>query len=467
MLRFHNTLTRKKEEFKPLISNEVKMYSCGPTVYNYAHIGNFRSFIFVDLLRRYLKYKGFKLNHVMNITDVDDKTIRDSLKDGKSLQEFTQHYTAEFLSDLKTLNVEIPEVMPKATDHIPEMVELIKTLKEKGNAYERNGTTYFSISSFKDYGKLANLDTENLKKNADGRLNSSDEYEKDDARDFALWKPWEESDGDVFWETDIGKGRPGWHIECSAMSTKYLGETFDIHTGGVDLVFPHHTNEIAQSECAHCKTFVNYWLHNEHLFVNGEKMSKSAGNFFTLRDLLEKGYSPMAIRYQFIASHYRQQLNFTEDALKQTPQTLQRFYDFIDKLESLSAGEENSNVSDLITVAKKGFEESMDDDLNISGALAAIFDFMREINKLMSENKIGKSNAKDVLHLMNEFNQVLGVFDHEKGEIAEEVEALIEQRQEARKNKDFAAADKIRDDLKEKGIILEDTKDGVKWKKIN
>ena len=297
MLKFYNTLGRKKQEFKPIKKGEVTMYTCGPTVYSYVHLGNLRAMVFYDLVRRYFKYKGYKLKHVMNITDVDDKTIRDSQKEGKSLKEFTEFYTKSFLDDLKTLNIEIAEVIPKATEEISGMVELIEILLDKGIAYKvDNGDIYFSIAKFKDYGKLALINPDKLKKNADGRLNNADEYDKEDARDFALWKSYDEKDGDVFWETSIGKGRPGWHIECSVMSAKYLGQPFDIHMGGVDLIFPHHTNEIAQSESAYDKKFCNYWMHNEHLIVNGEKMSKSLGNFYTLRDLLDKGYDSKAIK---------------------------------------------------------------------------------------------------------------------------------------------------------------------------
>ena len=347
-----NTLTKKKEEFKSIIPNQVKMYSCGPTVYNHVHIGNLRAFLFADLLRRYIKYKGYKLTHTMNITDVDDKTIRDSQNEKKSLTEFTQFYEKTFLDNLKTLNIEIPEIMPRATDHIPEIVNMIKSLTEKGHTYESDGSIYFRISSFKEYGALANLDFSKLKENAQGRL-TEDEYEKENARDFVLWKAYTESDGDVFWETELGKGRPGWHIECSAMSTKYLGDHFDIHTGGVDLIFPHHTNEIAQSVCATGRPFVNYWIHNEHLIVNGKKMSKSLGNFFTLKDLLDKGYHPMAIRYELISTHYRSKLDFRENSLENVWSTVQKFHDFIDSLSNIKGEENNLTINHLIKDSKE------------------------------------------------------------------------------------------------------------------
>ncbi|MFC1691095.1 cysteine--tRNA ligase [Nanoarchaeota archaeon] len=461
-LQFYNTLGRKKEVFKELVKGKVSMYSCGPTVYNYVHLGNLRAYVFVDLLRRYLKYKGFELKHVMNITDVDDKTIKNSKNEGKTLKEFTDFYTEKFLEDMKTLNIEIPKIMPKAVDTIQEMVDLVKKLLDKGVAYKSDdGSIYFSIEKFKDYGKLALLDLEKLKEGASGRV-SSDEYEKESAHDFALWKSYSEDDGDVFWETELGKGRPGWHIECSAMSTKFLGETIDIHTGGIDLIFPHHTNEIAQSECASGKEFVKYWLHNEHLIVNGEKMSKSLGNFYTLRDLLNKGYNTMAIRYELLSTHYRQKLDFGEDRLKQIPETLQKFYDFLDKLDEADGS--GQDISGLISEAEKKFEESLDDDLNISGALAAVFDFMKEINKVMPE--LSKDNADKVKQTMEKFDSVLGIMQHEKTEVPKEIQELADKREQARKDKDFATADKLRDELKEKGYVIEDTDKGPRVKKV-
>jgi len=465
-LKLYNTLTRKKEVFTPITDNEVKMYSCGPTVYNYVHIGNLRAYIFVDILRRYLKYKSFKLKHVMNITDIDDKTIRDSQKENKTLKEFTEFYTKAFLEDIKSLNIETPEIMPKATEEIKHMVEHIQILLDKGAAYKaKSGDIYFKISTFPHYGKLALIDPENLKKNAEGRLNTADEYDKEDVRDFVLWKLYDkEKDGDVFWDTSIGKGRPGWHIECSVMSSKYLGQPFDIHTGGVDLVFPHHTNEIAQSEAAYGKKFVNFWVHNEHLIVNGQKMSKSLGNFFTLRDLLKKGYSFKAIRYELLSTHYRTKLDFREQHLKKIPETLQKFYDFLDKLDEIKTEKDNPDVKKAATLAKTDFEKAMDDDLNISGALSAIFLFMNTVNKIMGS--ISKKDADLIKKTMTMFDTVLGVMEHEKGTLDEDIESLVKQREEARKNKDWKTADSIRDKLKEKGIVLEDTPKGVRWKKV-
>jgi cysteinyl-tRNA synthetase len=406
----------------------------------------------------------------MNITDVDDKTIRDAKAAGKTLQEFTGFYLEAFLEDLEVLNIERAEIMPRATETIPEMVSLVAKLRDNGFAYEKNGTWYFRIASFPEYGRLARLDLQDLLRNADGRLSDSDEYEKDDARDFALWKAAGEDDDDICWDTELGRGRPGWHIECSAMSTKYLGQPFDIHTGGVDLIFPHHTNEIAQSEACGVR-FVNYWLHNEHLLVNGQKMSKSLGNFFTLRDLLAKGYDPMAIRYQLLSVHYRQQLNFTEEALQRIPSTLQRFKDFMIRLHETSAdtpedSEPGKETRELISEAATHFEASMDDDLNISAALGAVFTFMREINRRMDKGLITPPDANAASKLMKRFDRVLGLIGPIGGEnVPDRVAELVKARTEARKNKDFESADRIRDELHDMGYVVEDTPEGPRVKK--
>jgi len=460
-LRFRNTFTRQKEEFNPIEPGKVRMYTCGPTVYKQAHVGNFRAYMFEDLLRRYLKYKGFQVTQVMNLTDVDDKTIRDSNAQGIPLKEFTAPMIKEFFEDIDSLGIERAEMYPAATEHIAEMVGLVKTLHDKGHAYEVDGNYYFKISSFPDYGKLANLDMEGLK--AGARI-AADEYEKDSVSDFALWKAWDEADGDVYWETEIGKGRPGWHIECSAMSMKYLGKHFDIHTGGVDNMFPHHENEIAQSEAATGEKFVNYWMHCGYLISEGKKMSKSLGNFYTLRDILGRGYSGVAVRYMLISTHYRQQLDFTIDGLEAARNSLERYNDFINNLADYPGGESGGEASGLIQKARKGFEESLDDDLNISGALGAVFDFIRDINRLKAENKLSASERDEVLATIRRFDTVLN-FTFETEDIDEEIEGLIAQRTEAKKNKDFARADKIRDDLLARGIILEDTPQGVRWKR--
>lgn len=466
MLKLYNTLTRKKELFKPIKKGKVGMYTCGPTVYNYPHIGNYRAYLAADILKQYLKYSGFKVKHIMNITDVDDKTIRDSQKQGISLKEFTEKYTKAFMEDLELLNIQKADIFPKAADHIKEMVNIVKKLLDKGIAYKGDdGSIYYSVSKFKNYGKLAHI---NLKELKAGARVKQDEYTKEKASDFALWKAWDEKDGDVFWKTPIGKGRPGWHIECSAMSMKYLGKTFDIHTGGIDLIFPHHENEIAQSEACTGKKFVNYWLHNEHLIVNGKKMSKSFGNFYTLRDLLDKGYDPIAIKYVLLSTHYRQQLNFTFKDLEAAKNTLEKLKDFMQRLQEIEGDEKNPNVLKLTLKAKTGFERAMDNDLEISSALAAIFNFIKEINKLISANKISKKDAELVYDQMLKFDSVLGLnLDKtEKEELTQEEKQLIEDRETARGEKDFEKADQIRDKLRKKGILLEDTKQGVRWKRV-
>lgn len=463
-LKLYNTLGRKKQVFKPIKKGEVGMYSCGPTVYNYAHIGNFRAYMCSDILKRYLKYKGYNVKHVMNITDVDDKTIRDSSRQGISLKKFTETYTRAFFEDTKQLNIGDADYYPKATECIGEMIALIKILINKGIAYKgEDGSVYYSVSKFDGYGKLSKI---KLKKLKSGARVKQDEYEKEQVNDFALWKAYAKEDGDVFWETDIGKGRPGWHIECSAMSMKYLGESFDIHTGGVDLIFPHHENEIAQSEGANEKPFVKYWFHNEYIMVDGKKMSKSLGNFFTLRDLLAKGYDPRAIRFVLLSSHYRQQLNFTLGSIDSAKKTIERIDDFILKLNSIKNEKENDGVDKLIGKAKTEFEKSMDDDLNISQALASIFDFMKEINKLIQENELGEHNAKEIIKTMCGFDSVFGVLKKEKSKIPDEIEKLVGEREKARKNKDWKKADELRAEIKEKGYVIEDTKEGHVVKKI-
>lgn len=463
-LKIFNTLTRKKEEFNPIEQGKVSMYNCGPTVYNYPHIGNYRAYIFADLIKRYLKYKGFKVKQVMNLTDVDDKTIRDSQKEGKTLKQFTEFYAQGFFADLDTLGIDKAEIYPKATEHIKEMVKLIKILMDKDYAYKGDDNSiYFRISKFPEYGKLAHIDMKGMK--AGARV-KQDEYEKESASDFALWKAWDKDDGDVFWESEFGRGRPGWHIECSAMSMKYLGETFDIHTGGIDNMFPHHENEIAQSEAVTGKRFVNYWMHCAHLIVNGEKMSKSLGNFFTLKDLMNKDYDPKAIRYELLSTHYRSQLDFREENLRKIPETLRKFYDFLGRVDEVnkpgSDPEVKKHVEDLTAKAKSYFEEAMDDDLNISGGLAAIFEFMTEINKIIKDIDI--HDAKAIRESMAKFDSVLNVMHHEKAEIPAEILEKAEMRELARQRKDFETADRIRDELKELGYIIEDTPKGPRVK---
>jgi cysteinyl-tRNA synthetase len=461
MLKLYNTMKRNKEQFGTAEGKGVRMYSCGPTVYDYAHIGNFRAYIFSDLLRRYLEYRGFKVKLIMNITDVDDKTIKGSRKQGVSLREYTEKYKAAFFEDIKTLNIKPAFAYPEATDHIGEMVDIVQKLLKKGYAYRsREGTIYFDISKFGGYGKLAHLDRKGLK--AGARV-SQDEYEKEQANDFALWKAWTKDDGDVFWDTELGKGRPGWHIECSAMSSKYLGHAFDIHTGGVDLIFPHHENEIAQYEAATGKKFVRFWLHNEHLLVDGKKMSKSLGNFYTLRDIFEKGHNPKAVRYILLATHYRQRLNFTLKGLEGAEASVNRLLDFMDMLDEPD-GREFAGLKKIVDKAKKGFDAAMDDDLNIAEALAAVFSLVKEVNVLSEKGKLGRKGAKMVKDHMLRFDKVLGVLEMEKHDLSAEIESLILERERARKKKDWQRADEIRTKLKEMGVIIEDTPKGVKWK---
>lgn len=454
MLKFHNTLTRKKDEFKPIKKGTATMYSCGPTVYNFAHIGNFRAYIFEDQLRRYLIYKGFKVIQVKNLTDVDDKTIRDSQREGLSLDKFTEIYKKAFFDDNKTLNILPADFYPEATKTIPEMLELIQTLMDKGFAYKgEDGSVYFSINKFKDYGKLSKIPLDQQK--AGARV-KQDEYQKDNAADFALWKAWSEDDGDVSWESPFGKGRPGWHLECSAMSMKHLGETFDIHTGGIDLVFPHHEDEIAQSECATGKPFAKFWMHCEHLLVEGKKMSKSLGNFFTLRDILDQGYKPSAIRYELLSTHYRQQLNFTFESLKAAQASVDRLQEFVDKLKAIKDESGSDDPKKLIATATQGFEEAMDDDLNISIALSHIFNFLKEANKL----RLNKSGAILCLEFMQRIDSVLGVMNFKSEDVPAQIMKLVAKREEARKSKEWALADKLRDQVKDLGYIIQDGSDG-------
>ncbi len=462
MLTFYNSLTHKEEEFQPIEPGKVRIYSCGPTVYNYAHIGNFRSFLFADTVRRYLKYKGYQVTHVMNITDVDDKTIRDSQKEGKSLRDFTEFYTKAFFEDIETLNIEKVEYYPKATEHIEQMVALIKRLIANGHTYEADGSIYFRIATLPHYGRMAQLDAVQLQGGASGRLDV-DEYDKEDVRDFVLWKAWRPEDGEVYWDTELGRGRPGWHIECSAMSMHYLGEHFDIHTGGIDLLFPHHENEIAQSEGATKKRFVNYWLHCKHLLVNNAKMSKSLGNVYTLRDLLARGYKPKAIRYTLMSIHYRQQQNFTFEGLEAAENTVQRLLDFMRNLREASG--KGTDIAPLLQEAAQKFEEGMDDDLNISVALSAIFDFVKEMNRLMAQDLLSRENALEALALMRRFDTVLGVLEEEDITLDQQAQRLLEEREAARKIRDFQKADALRDQIQQMGYIIEDTPTGPRVKK--
>jgi len=450
-LKIYNSLSREIEEFEPLNKNSVGLYTCGPTVYNYPHIGNYRAYVFTDILKRYLAYREYNVNHVMNITDVDDKTIRDSIAQGKTLKEFTEFYTRGFFTDRDSLNIIPPTTYTKATDYIDDMVAMIEQLVAKGYAYKTDdGSVYFDIKKDPNYGKLSHFNISDLKENAEGRL-KKDEYDKENAQDFALWKAWDENDGDVFWNTSLGKGRPGWHIECSAMSIKKLGESFDIHTGGVDLIFPHHENEIAQSECATGKDFVKYWMHNEHLMVDGTKMAKSAGNFYTLRDLIDKGIEPLAFRYWLYTGHYRTKVNFTLDTVLGAQTALHRLYEAYMTLLSVPLGSVNDKY-------QMEFKECMDDDLNTPQALALMW-------KLAHDSKIKDSDRKATLL---DFDKVFGfgLGNLKEDIIPEEVQLIAKDREDARNNKDWSKSDELRDKINSLGYEIKDTDNGQKISKI-
>ena len=474
-LQFYNTLSRRKEEFEPLHGKKVCMYSCGPTVYNFAHIGNLRSYVFVDVLKRYLEWKGYAVTHVMNITDVDDKTINGAKAEGVPLRAFTERYEKAFFDDLSALNIKPATKYPRATEHVGDMIKMIQKLLDAGVAYKKDDGIYYRIAAFKKYGALSHLDRASLKSGASGVR--ADEYAKDAASDFALWKAWDDADGDVYWDAPFGRGRPGWHIECSAMSSKYLGDSFDIHTGGVDLVFPHHENEIAQSEAATGKPFVKYWLHCEHLMVDGRKMAKSLGNFYTLRDIEARGGDATALRYLLISTHYRSQLNFTFDALIQAKNTVDSLNDFAERLREAkgrpagriprdaSYKSDSERMKDLTAHARRKFEEYMDDDLNVAYALTVVFDFVREANKLLSSGEMDAASAKEALAFMEDADRVLGVLKRKKKrEISAEVRELVDAREAARRKGDYVEADRIRALLRGKGIVIEDSKEGVRVK---
>ena len=474
-LRLHNTLSGKIEPFVPLVTGEVRMYTCGPTVYDYAHVGNFRTFVFQDILRRYLKQRGLKLVHVMNLTDVDDRIIANAAAAKMGIREYTEKYVQAFFADCKALSIESPEHWIRATDHIQEMVQLIERLQQKSFTYESEGSIYYRIAKFPEYGKLSKIDLTGIQ--AGARVDN-DRYEKESARDFALWKA--PKPGEHFWETKIGRGRPGWHIECSAMAMMYLGETLDIHTGGIDLAFPHHENEIAQSEGATGKPFVRYWVHAEHLLVEGEKMSKSLGNFFTMRDLYAKGYKPSALRYALASVPYRRQLNFTFDGLTQAANSVERLRTFADRLKQgkFPAGSP-AGFKERVEKAIDGLDAALSDDLNTAMALASAFDLLREANIAMDGGTFGQEDAIATRKFLAAFDEVFSVIADDdadklkelgysrKGGLSDpEIEALVAERQAARHRRDFAKSDEIRKKLAEHGIILEDIKDGtVRWKR--
>ena len=462
-LKLYNTLTQKLEELKPLDGQRIRMYTCGPTVYDFAHLGNFRTFVLQDLLRRYILSKAFQLTHVMNVTDVDDKIIASAGAAGIPIQEYTARYAEHFFQDMERLRLQRPEIISYATEHIDEMVELIVKLRERGYTYESEGSTYYRISQFSDYGKLSRLDT--TSRESEGRVDT-DEYSKENPRDFVLWKA--KKPGEPSWESPLGAGRPGWHIECSAMSMKYLGESFDLHCGGIDLIFPHHENEIAQSEAATGSPFVRHWLHSEFLIVEGERMSKSKGNFYTLRDLFEQGYSPTVVRYLLQSVHYQKKLNFTLEGLRQSQAALQRIDDFLLRIREIPANRpENPELTRRVAFAVQQFTGALDDDVNTSAALGVLFELVKDTNILLERSEVGTNNRDQILHFFADANQIFDVFQTESRPWgSEEIQALIEEREAARSKRDYRRADEIRDLLARQGVVLEDTKEGTRWKRV-
>jgi cysteinyl-tRNA synthetase len=463
MLKLTNTLTGASEPFTPADGITVRMYTCGPTVHDFAHIGNFRTYVFEDVLRRHLKSK-WKVLHVMNITDIDDKIIRKSTEKGIGIREYTAPYTAAFFEDSAHLRIEKPEVITAATDYIPEMVNLVERLLASGHAYREGNSIYFRISSFPTYGRLSRLDRRELKVGA--RIDA-DEYEKEQPNDFVLWKG-PKDDTEKRWEAPFGTGRPGWHLECSAMAMKELGETLDIHCGGVDNIFPHHENEIAQSEAATSKPFARVWLHGEHLLVENEKMAKSKGNFFTLRDLLEKGYSAQAIRYLLLSVQYRKQLNFTTAGLEQAQRSLDRIKEFVFRLRTAKlTGGVTPELTQAVAAARSQLEAGLDDDLNTNEALAAVFNVIRSCNIALDKDQLREEDRTSVLAWFDEVDTRLAIIpvENEVASNEDEIEALVAQRNDARRNRNFAESDRIRQELLDRGIVIEDTREGTKWRR--
>ncbi len=465
-LKLYNTLTRSKEPFVPLVPGEVRMYSCGPTVYNHLHIGNLRTFLWSDLLRRYLEWRGYRVTQVMNITDVEDKIIRNASAAGKEINDYTAPFIESFHASLQSLRIRPADTYPRATEYIREMVDLVKILTERGHTYVADGSIYFKVGTLPDYGKLSHVE---IDRSSEYSRVESDEYEKESARDFVLWKA--KKEGEPSWATDIGDGRPGWHLECSAMSMRLLGEAFDIHTGAVDLIFPHHENEIAQSEGATGKPFVRFWIHGEHLNVDQQKMSKSIGNIYTLRELEDLGYDPLSLRYALLSVPHRTKLNFTLQSLDDAKSALQRIELFLLRLDEVSksgphgAKESDGYADEIIGKFLAGFEESMDDDLNTAGALGSLFTLIRDGNAAMDAGRITPADAEGVRTALMKVDPVLDVFPRREATLDSEIEKLIEARQAARKSRNFAESDRIRDELLAKGIILEDTAQGVRWRR--
>jgi cysteinyl-tRNA synthetase len=467
MLRLHNTLTGTKDTFEPLERGVVRMYTCGPTVWNYAHVGNLRAFLFYDLVRRHLQVSGYRVDHVMNLTDIDDRILDQAMHAGTTIAEYTRPYVEAFFEDMATLRAQKVEHYPRATEHIPEMVDMIDTLLKNGNAYESEGDVYFRIASFPGYGALSHLDRAGLK--AGARV-ATDKYDKENVSDFALWKKSQSADEkiDAAWDAPFGKGRPGWHIECSAMSKRYLGETLDIHAGGVDLVFPHHENEIAQSEAANHKQFARVWLHSEHLFdATGEKMSKSAGGFTTLRDLLGAGQDPLAVRMFLVAgAHYRQRLRLSDESLHAAAEQVRRLRELFQRLTATRPVDVDSQeLIERAAQTRALYRESLDDDLNLPRGLGHVFDFARELNTALDAGAVNAEGVVTALGLLSDVDAHLDVLG-EAPQLDAEVEDLIAEREQARQSKDFARADRIREDLRLKGIALEDSREGVRWRRV-
>ena len=462
-MKILNTLTRRKEEFKPINEGKVGIYVCGPTVYDYIHIGNARPMIVFDTLRRYLEYKGYEVNYVSNFTDVDDKIIKRANAEGVDASVISERYIAEVKKDMAALNVREATTHPKATEEIPDMIEMVKTLIEKDYAYEVNGTVYFRTRKFKDYGKLSKKNIDDLRSgNRDLLVSGVDE--KEDPLDFVLWKP--KKEGEPSWPSPWGDGRPGWHLECSVMSKKYIGDVIDIHAGGEDLIFPHHENEIAQSEAANGTEFARYWMHNGFLKINNEKMSKSLGNFFTVREIAEK-YPLQVIRFFMLSAHYRSPLNFSAELVEASKNGLERILTAVDRLKTINGtdGEVDKSVADEMDAFVKKYEDAMDDDLNTADAISVIFELVKYANVNVTEES-SKATVELVLNTIEKLCDILGIITEKKEEILDsDIEALIEERQAARKAKNFSRADEIRDQLSSMGIILEDTREGVKWKR--
>jgi cysteinyl-tRNA synthetase len=464
-LRLTNTLTWRPEPFEPLEPGHVRMYSCGPTVYGPAHVGNFRAFVFADLLHRYLRWSGYRVTWVMNVTDVDDKIIRGAAREGVAIDQLAARYTAAFLHDMRRLRITIPDVMPRATEHIPAMVELIERLLASGHAYRsEDGSIFFRIASWPSYGRLARLDPAQQRV---GERVEADEYGKDDVRDFALWKAPKE--GEPAWDTAIGRGRPGWHIECSAMSMAYLGSTFDIHTGGVDLVFPHHEDEIAQSEAATGKPFVRYWLHNAHLQMGGQKMAKRDGNIERPEEVYARGFSPRVLRYTLSAVQYRAPLEFGEESLQAAAAATERLSRALAALDAYrSDSADDPSLSGLLAATKSRFSAALDDDLNVSAALGAIFELVRDLNRRADDRTLSTSDATLAAAFLRDLDTVFAVMEDDRDAgLGSEAEALIEQRAAARAARDWAASDRLRDELARRGIAVEDTRDGQRWRRVS